>query len=147
MNEPKPIPETSEKESILSYTTPNVLLHSKDGTVHVLEASTVQIPHKTRAWFSKTREEKREVFKPNSHGRFNICGHVVNVLCDEAVYRGNPYTASVPTATEYLALIGKEVRIYYDSKLCHPDFSKQYGVEELWRSAEIVITLPDLKDE
>lgn len=146
MNEPQPLPGKTEKVSTLTYTTPNVLLHAKDGVVHILESRSVQIPHTTRGWFTE-KQEQREVFQPHAFARFSMAGHAINALCDESVYRGSAYAASVPTATKYQALIGTEVRIYFESKKCHPDIARQFGLPEVWRNGEVCITLPNLKDE
>ncbi len=135
-----------EKTKVLNYVTPNVLLHAKDGRVHVIEAQNIQLPHTLRSWFTDKQEE-RDRFQPRAFARFNVCGHTVNVLCDNDTYRGSLYAASVPTATGYQALIGQEVRIYFECRPCHPEAAKRAGVAELWRCAETCIILPDLKDE
>lgn len=136
----------TEKTKVLNYVTPNVLLHAKDGLVHILESRNVQLPHILRSWYTD-KEEKRDMFQPRALARFNVAGHTVNVLCDNDTYRGNLYSASVPTATEYQALIGKEVRIWFECRPCHEEYAKRAGVERLWTCHETCIILPDMKDE
>lgn len=153
MSEPetefKPLPIVPDEILNSDFHSPVVLLHAKDGTVHLMESRRMQVPHTTRVWFSKERQEKRKVFRPSAFAKFNIAGNTVNVLCDgDTAYHGNTYSPTTPTASEYVAAIGTEVRLHFDEKRISTEHLKRvHGLDEVWRYAETVIILPALKDE
>lgn len=147
----KEFPPVHESTVDARYHTPHILLEAKDGHVHFIEARAVMCQHTTRAWYSLVREE-REVFKVKAPARFTIAGNTVNVLCDgDTPYHGKTYAATIPSASEYRAMAGREVRIYFECKpLLDKVAAEQFEAlpsEKVYYCGETFIILPELKDE
>lgn len=143
------IPEAAILEKLaLTFETPCVLLHAKDGRTHLLESRMLTIEHVTKVVYHNTKPEPIKVFRPIRMSRFTVGGHTINVLCDTASYHGRSLNASEPSASEYLAAMGTEVAVSY---VCHrlpQDISKKkYDEEELWKEEIVSVVLPDLKDD
>lgn len=110
---PLPVGETI----ILTRTqsVPHIIHAGKNGFVAAREGKLVPAKMKVELWFTEDKQEE-PVFQIKAQNGFNICGHNVSVLNDEGEYSGIHLFASVPSASEYMALVGKPVVINFISE-------------------------------
>lgn len=148
----KPFPEPTSSSLVGRYYTPIILLSAKDGMVSHIDGRPVEVTYTTRVWYSATRES-RPVFKVKAPARVPLGGNTVNAILDggDNLYHGKKYAPTVPTATEYQALIGKEVRTHFECKPVSADLASKLfealSNEQVFYCSETVTILPKLKDE
>lgn len=113
------LPEPRETVSEMTYDTPHILLDAKAQgglvTHSIREAASVQVPLTTRIEYAESPvDEHANVFAIKARNLIRFAGQKVSVINDATEFGDVNLPATSPSASEYLALIGQPVMIYFD---------------------------------
>lgn len=136
------LPDSVVTKNTLTWPVPNLLISAKDGHATVREGGPRQLEHTTEAWFSEEKQEE-PIFRILARNVTTIAGARIEVLNDADEHDGRNLAASNPSASEYLAQVGKPVTVSFDSTLINPAYAKQhFQRERVFRNIRITIILP-----
>lgn len=151
-----PLPEhTFSVEPDVTFNAPHILRAvSMDGgreTYSVSNGGRIQVSLSVESWLSETPVEPPEVLKFLAQNQIPVGGAVISVLNDAMEYNGKNIAPSNPTASQYLALVGKKVitspsptKPAFTCTPLNPNnpLLKQYGRATLYSVKQVSIVLP-----
>lgn len=122
MNDEIPaIPEPEITESSYVFRVPHILIESPDGHITLREGGTRDVIRKVEIWFTEEQQPDEDVFKIKSECSVLFGGHTVSALTDAGTHNGRRMISSVPSAQEYLSLVGKPVNLVWKSDKVNTD--------------------------
>jgi hypothetical protein len=108
--------ETQTTTKVLTFNVPNIVLEYKDEACPILtvrSGGSIQIEHTvTVDYYDEAVDERDQVFAIKAKNQINFAGLTIAALND-AIPNIAP---SAPTASEYMALVGKPVMTYFDCR-------------------------------
>lgn len=150
MNTPPlpPLPESAEQEMERTFDAPSILFAAEldaQGllTTHVRHGKSMQL----ESWLTETRtdtappDESEQVFRIRALNAVNVGNAVANVINDAIDLGDLKLQATRPSASEYRALIGREVMIYSRTEPSSPQATANAGRPH-FVTRRVYITLP-----
>lgn len=112
----KDLPKLTETKRDLTYPVPNVLLKYEDADVPIVQirmGGPRQVEHVISIEYVEVKvDERDQLFVIKAKNRINVTGAMLDVLNDK-VEGSKPLAPSSPSATDYMANVGKSVLLYF----------------------------------
>lgn len=145
-----PPPETTTRK--LTFAVPHILKSidvDQNGFTDrlVREGGSRQIDFETVVGFSETPVENEPTFVVRVTNQLNFAGSIINVINDETLLEnGFRLVPTVPTASEYFALIGSRLQVNLSCVLLPPQAMPQWWEDKtkpLYKVARVfIVSLP-----
>lgn len=121
---PPPFPDKQSETITATYTLPNVLkaVDSQNGrdVLTIISGGGVQIPILGEHWLFDNPVDAPPIFVVMAQNQIRVAGQTINVINDPVTFNGKTLTPSNPTASQYLAQVGKQVFTSFSCALVDP---------------------------
>lgn len=134
------LPEKKTLVTNFTYEVPHVLVSMDGRNRNLRQGGPEQIEQQVEVVYTFEKPEKEAPFLIKAPNRLNFGSGPMNVLNDEVEINGVKIPPSSPSASEYMAKVGKRVLINTLIGV-NREMSKDAG-KTVYREAKIYITLP-----
>jgi len=138
---PEPTIETFEA----TFTFPHILQSAGEQSgfdmLSVRIGGPRQVQWTVETGFSDTLVPEPDKYQVKGTNQINFAGNLIDVLNDAVTYNGKSLVASSPTASEYMAMVGKPVVTQWKCQRAGPAVAAAVGRQVVYVTKKVSITL------